>query len=146
MAAANVPHERMPGTDRLRGAQACEPAHGSEPGFQLAVIGLDPVVRPPGIDMVGGGQQLVEDPRVGGGLVGGHLDRAAAVRQGPGEEAAGCGQITLVGGEHVDDLPVLVDRPVQIDPPAGNLHIRLVDKPPIPGNVALLLDQWISDR
>ncbi len=43
----------MPGTDRLGGAEAFQPAHRPQPGFQLAVIGLDPVVRPPGIKMIG---------------------------------------------------------------------------------------------
>jgi hypothetical protein len=35
-------------------------------------------------------------------------------------------------GEHdVDDLAVLVDRPVQVGPPAGDLDVRFVDVPPV---------------
>jgi hypothetical protein len=29
----------------------------------------------------------------------------------------------------------LVDRPVEVDPPAGDLHVRLVDVPPVPDPV-----------
>jgi hypothetical protein len=47
-----------------------------------------------------------------------------------------CGrQITLVGGEDVDDLAVLVDRPVQVNPPASNLDISFIDEPPISRSV-----------
>jgi hypothetical protein len=35
------------------------------------------------------------------------------------------------GDEHVDDLAELVDRPVHIAPPPGDLHIGLVDLPAI---------------
>ncbi len=34
---------------------------------------------------------------------------------------------------HVDDLPELVDRPVQIDPPSGDFYIGLVYEPPVTG-------------
>ena len=30
---------------------------------------------------------------------------------------------------------MLVDRPVQLRPPAGYFHIRLVGKPPVPGRM-----------
>ena len=33
------------------------------------------------------------------------------------------------GDEHVDDLPGLIDCAVDVAPPAGDLHIRLVDAP-----------------
>jgi hypothetical protein len=41
------------------------------------------------------------------------------------------------GCVHVDDLPELVDRPVEVHPPAGHLHVGLVHEPavanPMPG-------------
>ena len=35
------------------------------------------------------------------------------------------------GDEHVDDLPGLVDRPVHIAPPAGELDVGYVNEPAI---------------
>src|SRR5215204_2598900 len=55
--------------------------------------------------------------------------------QGPGEEPAGRGGVPLLGQQHVDDLPVLVDRPVQVPPPAGDLDVSLIDEPPVPRGV-----------
>jgi hypothetical protein len=50
---------------------------------------------------------------------------------GAGEESPRGRQVPLLGHQHVNDLPELVDRPVQIDPPASDLDVGLVDKPPI---------------
>src|SRR5215204_3444529 len=58
--------------------------------------------------------------------------------QGPGEEPAGRGGVPLLGQQHVDDLPVLVDRPVQVAPTAGYLDVGLVDEPP----VACRVPEW----
>jgi hypothetical protein len=38
--------------------------------------------------------------------------------------------------KHVDDLPELVDRPVQVRPPARDRHVGLVDEPPVTRCVA----------
>ncbi|KQC37370.1 hypothetical protein UK82_15205 [Frankia sp. ACN1ag] len=40
-------------------------------------------------------------------------------------------QVTPFGGKDVDDLPDLVDRPVQVGPPAGDLDVGFVDEPPV---------------
>jgi hypothetical protein len=45
VAALEVLHERVTTHDHVGGAVAFEAAHGSEPGFQAAVVGLDPTVR-----------------------------------------------------------------------------------------------------
>ena len=37
----------------------------------------------------------------------------------------------MPGDEHVNDLAVLVDRPVGVPPDAVDLHIRLVDEPAV---------------
>ena len=108
-----------------------EPAHGSQPGLEPAVVGLDPVVRVGHGDVLGGGQQLVEHPRVGGGPVGGHFRRRGGAGQRPGEEPPGRLLVPFRRQQHVDDLAELVDRPVQVPPPAGDLHIGLVDEPPV---------------
>ena len=53
--------------------------------------------------------------------------------QGAGEESAGRRYVPLRGDQHVDDLPELVDRPVQINPPPGDLDVGFVNEPAIPG-------------
>ena len=85
--------------------------------------------------MLGGGQELVEHPRVGGGQVGGYFCRrvkpaSARVR------TAGRLLVPFRRQQHVDDLAELVDRPVQVTPPAIGLHIGLVDEPAVPRGVS----------
>jgi hypothetical protein len=58
--------------------------------------------------------------RVGRCPICSHLARSRAVLEGAGEEPAGGHQIPFLGYQHVDDLPELIDRPIQIDPPPGN--------------------------
>jgi hypothetical protein len=48
----------------------------------------------------------------------------------------GCRGISAWGGEHIDDLPELIDRAVDIAPPASDLHIRLVHRPAISHSVS----------
>jgi hypothetical protein len=38
--------------------------------------------------------------------------------------------------KHIDDLPVLVDRSVEVGPAAGDLDVGLVDEPPVDGCVS----------
>ncbi len=99
------------------------------------MIGFDGVVGILLGDMAGGGQQFVEDTGVGRGPVSGHLARANAVLKGAGKEPMGGRQIPLPGHQHVDDLAVLVDRPVKIGPAPGDFHIGFVDEPAITGDM-----------
>ena len=109
---------------------------GSSPGrFEPAVVGLDPVVRVGHGDVLGGGQELVAHPRVRPGPVGGHFRRRGGAGQRPGEEPAGRFLVPLWRHQHVDDLAELVDRPIKVTPPTTDLHVGLVDKPPIPRGV-----------
>jgi hypothetical protein len=80
--------------------------------------------------------QLVEDPWVDRGRVGGDLGRDRARAQRPGKEAPGGRQVTPPGQQDVDDLAMLVDRPVQVGPLAGDLHGRLIVEPPVTRSVA----------
>jgi len=45
-------------------------------------------------------------------------------------------QVPLRRHQNVDDLAVLVDRPVQVDPSSRDLDIRLIREPSIPGSVS----------
>ena len=51
--------------------------------------------------------------------------------KGSGEKPAGGRQVPLLRHQHVDDLPDLVDRAVEGDPPPGNLDIRFISEPPV---------------
>jgi hypothetical protein len=53
--------------------------------------------------------------------VGADLDRRRAERRRTGEERSGGVGVAAGRHENVDDLPELIDRPVQVRPPAGNL-------------------------
>ena len=55
--------------------------------------------------------------------------------EGVGEGPAGGRQIPIGGDHHVDDLPKLVDRPVQINPLAGDFDVGLVGEPAISRDV-----------
>jgi hypothetical protein len=76
------------------------------------VIRFDRVVRVALDGVQRGGDQLVQDPRVGRGAVGGDLGRDRAGAQRAGEEPPGCSEVPPGGEQHVNDLAVLVDRPV----------------------------------
>jgi hypothetical protein len=100
------------------------------------MIAFDPVV----VVLLGhvcrGGDQVVDHPQVRAGLIGGHLHRCRAVGQRPGEEPASGRGVPLLGQQDVDDdLAVLVNRPIQIPPPAGHLDVRLVHEPAVPDRV-----------
>ena len=70
--------------------------------------------------MACGGQQLIEYSAVGRCPVGAHLAWVGAVLQGADEEPASSRQISLLGDQDVDDLVILVNRPVQLDPSPGD--------------------------
>ena len=95
------------------------------------MISFGPVVGVLLGDVRRGRDEIVDHPQIRAGLVRGHFDRRGPVGQGPGEEPAGRGSVPLLGQQHVDDLPVLVDRPVQVPPPASDLDVGLVHEPPV---------------
>jgi hypothetical protein len=44
--------------------------------------------------------------------------------------------VATLGREDVDDLAVLIDRPVQVGPPSGDLDVGLIDEPPVTASMA----------
>jgi hypothetical protein len=66
VAAVDVLDEGVSGGYYSRAAELFESAHRSQSGLQPSVIGFDRVISVLLSDMVGGRQQLVEYPRVGG--------------------------------------------------------------------------------
>jgi len=67
--------------------------------------------------------------------VGDHLRRVAVRGQRSGEERARGGDVSALRQVHVDDLALLVDRPVDVGPDAGDLDVGLVDEPAVPRQV-----------
>lgn len=136
MAAAQVLDERMTSGQDTRGAVPLQAPHRPQPGFQPPVICLDRVscVPPDGVQR--GGDQLIEHPGISGRPVGGDLGRDRASAKRPGEEPPGGGQVPPGRQQDVDDLAMLIRRPVQVSPPAGDLHVRLIGEPAVTGSVA----------
>ena len=100
------------------------------------MISFDAVVGGLLGDVPWGRDQFVDDARVHRGLVGRHLHRRRAVRQGAGEECPSSLGIAALRDEDVDDLAVLVDRAVKVEPAAGDLDVGLIDEPAIARGVA----------
>ena len=106
-----------------------------QPRLQPTMIRFNWIIRILLDDMQGGRQQLIEQPQVGWRPVGGHLHRLRSPLQCLSEEATrGC-QIPLLRDQHIDGLAELVDRPVQVDPPADDFDVRLIHEPPVPRSV-----------
>ena len=99
------------------------------------MICFDPVVRVLLGHMRSGRDQVAENPQVCAALSVGHLHGRVLVAESAFEEPAGRRGVPLFGQQHVDDLPELVDRPIQVPPPASDLHIGLIHEPPIPDRV-----------
>jgi hypothetical protein len=100
--------------------------------LELAVIGLDRIVRMVFDVMPRRRHQVLEHGRVDRGGIGDHLNRDHLQRrQGSLEEPAGRGGVPASGDQHVDDLPVLVNRPVHVPPDPVDLHIRLIHEPAV---------------
>lgn len=95
--------------------------------------------------MQGGGQELIKDPEVGWGPVGGHLGRSRSLLKCLGEEPTGGRRIPFLCGEDVDDLAEPIDRPIQINPPTRDFDTSLIDKPSIPWGVLALLRSVEND-
>src|SRR6266487_5528848 len=76
------------------------------------MIGLDRVVRIPLHGVQRRGDQFIEHPHVGRSAVGGDLGRDGARAERPGEEPPGSCQVTPVGQQDIDDLTILIGRPV----------------------------------
>jgi hypothetical protein len=111
------------------------PRIGRVRAFNRRVIGFNRVVSVLLHHVPRLGHELVEHPRVrrGPSVVTSVGRRAPA--QGPGKELAGRRQIPLRCGEDIDDLSVLVDRPIQVHPLPSDLQVGLVHEPAIPDDV-----------
>src|ERR687894_2600812 len=132
---AEVLDERVPSADHSGRAELRQTPHRSQPRLESSMIGLDRIIPVLLHDMAYGRQQLIEHSRISRCPVGAHLAWARAVLKSSGEEPAGGRPVPVLRHQHINDLPELVDRPVEVDPLSGNLDIRFIDEPSIPGSV-----------
>src|SRR5918998_6676625 len=86
VAATEVLHESVSGTDHPCRTKSFETAHRPQPSLQPPMIGFDGIVPVLLGDVAGGGYQLLDHSRVGRCPVGGHLGGACAVVEDIGEE------------------------------------------------------------
>jgi hypothetical protein len=101
------------------------------------VVGLDVVVGVPIGAMPGRRQQLFQHACIHRRSVSDDLDwRALGRADGSFEEAAGCADVAPRGDEHVNHLPELINRTVDIAPLARDLHVGLIDLPAVPDGVS----------
>lgn len=118
MSASDVLHESVTGNDDRSQPRPFQSSHEPQTGLEAGVIGFDAVVGILIGDVAGAGEQLVEHRRVHARQVGGHLHRRRRGSQRLLEEPAAGTKIAAVEQENIDDLAVLVHRPVQVHPAA----------------------------
>ena len=96
------------------------------------MIGLDRIVGVSLDVMPRRGDKFVQDGGEIAAASGDHLARRHVQHgQGSLEEPAGAVAVTPGGTEHVDDLPALVEGPVDVAPDTVDLDIGLIDNPPV---------------
>ena len=78
--------------------------------------------------------------------VGRDFGRRAVDTYGTCEEPGGCQHVAFLGNEHVDDLAVLVNGPIDVPPGPRHLDVRLVDEPTTTRTVAARLGRLHQDR
>src|SRR5665213_4625886 len=100
-----------------------EAPHGAKPGLQAPVVSFDPVVGVLGGVVKYSRQEVRNDAHQSVSSVGGDLSRLAMGADRIGEERSRSIQVTLLRQEHVDDLPILVNGPVNVAPGTGNLDV-----------------------
>jgi len=128
----HVLDEGMPSDDHPGAVVLLEPTHRPQPRLQPAMVALDAVVGVLLGSMPRRWEQLVQDGRVHRRLIGDDLSRRDLRRTDrPFEEAMGCVGVAPPGDEYVDDLPELVDGPVDVAPLPGHFDVGLVDLPAV---------------
>ncbi len=107
---AQVLDEGVAGDDHPGGTVSLQSSHGSKPGFEPSMVGLERVVCMDLGVMERGREQLVEDPGVDPVPVGGDLHGCGPSSiERPREEPAGGFGVAARRQVHVDDLAELVD-------------------------------------
>ncbi len=129
MASSQVLDEGVASDGDAGGSVPFEAPHGAKPCLEAPVVRFDSIVGVLGGVVQCGRQEVRDHADQGVGPVSGDLSRLTVRADRIGEECRRSSQITLRGHEHVDDLPVLVNGPIDVPPGPGDLHVGLIDKP-----------------
>jgi len=103
--------------------------HGAKSCLEAPVVSFDPVVGVLSGVVQCSRQEVGNGPDQCVGPVSGDLSRPAVGTDRIGEERRGGLEVSPLGYEHVDDLPVLVNGAVDVSPGPGDLHVGFIDKP-----------------
>jgi hypothetical protein len=95
------------------------------------MVALDAVVRVLLGVVERGWDQLIDRNPQRRGSVGDDLDRLAVGAERRREEPACRSSVAPCRHVNVDDLAMLIDRPVDVAPPASDLDVGLVDVPTV---------------
>ena len=136
VAASNVLHERVTADDHPRRMVAFKSPHGTESGFESAVVAFDAVVRVLGAVVERGRDETFDRRSQRRGPVGDDLDWLTMRAECRREESSSGSEIPSGRDEHVDDLTVLINCSVHIPPRTGDLHVRLVHEPTVTDRMA----------
>ena len=105
------------------------PRNRSQPRFQPAVIGFDPIVRVLDRRVQRLRCQFTDCFGQRRGPIGDHFRWLAVVTDRAAEEPARGDGVAALRHVHVDDLTMVIDGAVDVTPHAPHLHIGFVDEP-----------------
>jgi hypothetical protein len=128
---AQVLSQCVPGGDDPRGPVASQSAHRSQPRFRRPWSASTGFVR---VALTVCSAEGISSSRSRGQAGARSVVTSAGIvpaRSARVKNRRAARQITPGGEQHVDDLAVLVDGSVQIDPPAGNLDVCLIAEPAV---------------
>ena len=118
-----------------RGPIRSQTSHRFQSCFESAVIVLDPVVRVLGGIMQNIRKQFIDHAQQRWSEIGRDFFRTFVAGQDRREERSCCGQIASFRNVHVDDLAVLVDRPIHLPPNTSDFHVGLINEPAVTDTV-----------
>ena len=121
----------MTAHDHARRLVAFESTHRTESGFEPTVLAFDTIVRMLFRIVKRSRDQYFDRSPQRRVPIGHDLDRLTMRAQCLGEEPARCSEVPSWRGEHIDELTELINGPVDVTPPSGDLHVRLVHEPTV---------------
>ena len=110
------------------------------------MVAFDAVVRVLRGVVKGRGHQPFDSGPKCWGPIGHDLDRLTMRAERSTEEPSCRSEIASRRNEHVDDLAVLINGPVDVPPPARHLHVGLIHEPTVTDSMAIrsgrIREQW----
>ena len=136
VAAADVLDERVTADHDCCSPIAFAATHRAQAGLEPAVVVLDAVIGVLLGVVARVGDQFLDHRDQRRGFVGDDLHGPKMSPERGFEEAPSGRGVASRRDEDVDDLAVLVDRPIHVTPDTSDLDIGLVDEPAVPDHMA----------